>query len=274
MNKLNKQFVEQYFSLINQSHDMKIRNPKMSYISVSTITMICDLDCEINTQALSANFQSPEFPICILKKTKAHNEYEITKRGKTIKSFYNQITINYIDHSTKSIKVFSNGRLQMTGLSSVNDANSAVNTLIKILHLSQNAIISTKVSIKDIYIAMINSNFSFNFGIDILKLKLHLEKKYKDFQIIYNPDVYPGLKIKHKTEFGTSSIFVFSTGNVVITGVKSLIEIEKSFVCISETINNNISEYKTLLKPPIKQVKKSNIFKDGYPIQLFNICKS
>ena len=226
MQNLNKEFIESYFSLMRKSCEMKEIYNNMSFISLSTITMICELNVEINIENLTVNFKSPEYPICFLKKTKAHDEYEITKRGKTIKSFYNQITINYSDHSTKSIKVFSNGRLQITGLASVSDAKKAVQNLINILYLSNNSIESTNVVVKSAKIAMINSNFSFNIGIDIIKLKSQLEQKYKNMQIIYNPDVYPGLKIKHTTNSGVSSIFVFSTGNVVITGVKSINEIK------------------------------------------------
>ena len=133
MESLNKDFIENYFSLMRKSCELKEMYGNISYIGLSTITMICELDTEINITNLTNNFKSPEYPICFMKRTKAHNEYEVTKRGKTIKSFYNQITINYSDHSTKSIKVFSNGRLQITGLSSVSDAKKAVHHLINIL---------------------------------------------------------------------------------------------------------------------------------------------
>ena len=119
---------------------------------------------------------------------------------------------------------------------------------------------------------MINSNFSFNIGIDIIKLKYNLEQKYKNMQIIYNPDVYPGLKIKHTTRTGISSIFVFSTGNVVITGVKSIKEIEESFSCIALTVVNNLTKYKALIMPTKKEKKKYNISKCGYPTHLYDMC--
>ena len=166
MDKLKESFVAKYFMLNEASYNQKLKNEEMSYISLSTITMICDLSCSINIKALSDNFMSCNFPICSLKKTKAHDEYELTKRGKTKKSFYNQITINFCDHTKKSIKVFSNGRLQITGLVSVYDAEFAVNTLIKILSISSGSIDvdPQSVYLKDISIAMINSNFSFSFN--------------------------------------------------------------------------------------------------------------
>ena len=168
--------------------------------------------------------------------------------------------------------MFSNGRLQITGLSSVSDAKKAVQNLINILCLSKDSTESGNIMIKSSKIAMINSNFSFNIGIDIIKLKTDLEHKYKNMQIIYNPDVYPGLKIKHTTKTGMSSIFVFSTGNVVITGVKSINEIEESFECIAQTVVNDIKKYKTLLIPTQKDKKKYNISKNGYPTHLYDMC--
>jgi TATA-box binding protein (TBP) (component of TFIID and TFIIIB) len=272
MDSLNNNFIESYFSLTETSLLMKDKNPLMSHIGLSTITMICDLSTSIDTKALSENFQSPDYPICTLKKTKAHDEYEVSKRGKTKKSFYNQTTINYSDHSTKSIKVFSNGRLQMTGLSSVNDARKAVNVLKTVFKASRGSVNTTDINIVASSIAMINSNFSFNVGIDIIKLKKHLEKKYDTIRIIYNPEVYPGLKIKHTTSRGISSLFVFTTGNVVITGVKSIQEIEESFLLIAQNVNANLDIFKTLLKP--KENKKSPkicIIKNGYPLYQYNI---
>lgn len=270
MDKLKESFVAKYFMLNEASYNQKLKNEEMSYISLSTITMICDLSCSINIKALSDNFMSCNFPICSLKKTKAHDEYELTKRGKTKKSFYNQITINFCDHTKKSIKVFSNGRLQITGLVSVYDAEFAVNTLIKILSISSGSIDvdPQSVYVKDISIAMINSNFSFNFGLDILKLKRKLES-FKSVSVIYNPDVYPGLKVKHKTNNGISSIFIFSTGNVVITGVKSIEEIIDSFELVSNTVNDNKNDYKTIFKVPMKKSKRTVSFKNGYPIHLY-----
>jgi TATA-box binding protein (TBP) (component of TFIID and TFIIIB) len=272
MEKLKESFANDYFNLIELSHEQKLINTEMSYISISTITMICDLSCSINTQALSDNFMSCDYPTCWLKKTKAHDEYELTKRGKTKKSFYNQVTINFCDHTKKSIKVFSNGRLQITGLTSVYDTEFTINTLLKVLSLSSNAV-DKDVNINDVYvkhisIAMINSNFSFNFGVDIIKLKKKFEKM-ENVSIIYNPDVYPGLKVKHKTKYGVSSMFIFSTGNVVITGVKDLKEIEESFRLVTHLVNSDIMMYRTIFKVLKKDNNKTLTFKKGYPIHLY-----
>lgn len=270
MKDLHEYFKESYLDLMDDSLSHKKDNPNMSFIGISTITMICDLSCSIDIQALSNNFCSTTYPICTLKKTKAHDEYEVSKRGKTRKSFYNQSTVNYTDHSTKSMKVFSNGRLQITGLSSVADAKNAVNILCEILRKSYGSVKAKEITVKDCSIAMINSNFSFNVGIDILKIKKDLEKSEHDVGIIYNPEVYPGLKIKHKTSKGTSSLFVFTTGNVVITGVKSIQEIIESFSMIASTVNSKLDTYKTILKPPKAKIRKSDVSKHGYPLHLYN----
>ena len=275
MNSLNSQFIESMFALNELSHNAKAKNNNMSYIGISTMTMICDLNCEIDIQKLGTNFTSPDFPVFTIKQTKRHDEYELTKRGKTIKSFYNQITLNYVDHSTKSIKLFSNGRLQITGAASVNDTIKAVNNVISVLKLSKDVVTNIdhdKISPKSAKIAMINSNFSFNMCLDILKLKKKLEETCKSMSIIYNPDVYPGLKIKHTTRYGTSSIFVFTTGNVVITGVKSIQEIHESFSVISDIVNNNILQFKTVFDPPKPKVSKNFPYKYGYPSHIFDMC--
>ena len=137
---LKQRFSDQYFELMGESHNAKLDNPAMSYVSISTITIVCDLSGEIDIKKLSEGFESPSFPVCKIKHTKQHNEYEISKRGKVRKSFYNQITVFYIDHSTKSIKVFSNGRLQMTGLSSIQEASKVADMMCQIIKKAPGAL--------------------------------------------------------------------------------------------------------------------------------------
>jgi TATA-box binding protein (TBP) (component of TFIID and TFIIIB) len=229
------------------------------------MTFIADLCVEVSIENLKNNFKSPAFPVCSFKKTKNHHEYETTKRGKKKLSFYNQITINYSDHTTKSIKIFSNGRLQMTGITSLNEAKKSaeiISDIIKAVDPKIKEIIPSKFQI-----ALINSNFSFKNSLNIIKLRHYIT----DCKIEYKPDVYPGLKIKHNET--NASIFLFSTGNVVITGVKSLKSIQKAF----EHITKNVLDCYSEIKLPVNntpKLKKQILYKDGYQFPQYNACLS
>jgi len=233
----------------------------LNCISISTMTFIADIGVSVDIEALNKNFSSPIYPICSIKRTKKHHEYETTKRGKKKLSFYNQITINYTDHTTKSIKIFSNGRLQMTGLTSLNEAKVSVELMIGIIQKSTNKF--TEITASKFEIALINSNFSFKRSINIVKLRPLIT----DCKVDYKPDVYPGLKIKHNST--GASIFLFSTGNVVITGVKSLRSIKAALIHIIHDVFNNYETVKLPFSPQAK-LKKQIIMKSGYKISEFD----
>ena len=277
--ELTQTFSDQYLQLMDESHNAKLDNPAMSYISISTMTIVCDLSGEIDIKKLSEGFESPSFPVCQIKHTKQHNEYEISKRGKVRKSFYNQITVFYTDHSTKSIKVFSNGRLQMTGLSSIQEASKVAEMMCKIIKCAPGALRSNPdhFGLVSLSIGMINSNFSFHCCIDIIKV-YDIIKSTPNIHVTYDPDVYPGLKIKVQLSPGTfASMFVFSTGNVVITGVKEPSHIQRAFVIISEAVNQNLEIVKSrFLHAPIKSKPKKHtqavVCVHGYPSHIFDRC--
>ena len=276
MEHANADFKQHFLQLMQASHDAKGINELMSYISISTITIICDLSDEIDIKALNDNFIGPCHPVCFMKKTKAHDEYEVTKRGKTKKSFYNQITIQYQDVTTKSIKVFSNGRLQMTGMTSMYDAIKAAGVLCDIVTKTPFATKSLNIHPVEMHIAMINSNFSFNSGLHILSIKDDLGS-HDDIHVQYDPEVYPGLKIKQKMDDGSfCSLFVFSTGNVVITGVKKLEYTLKAFNTITTLINSNLNKYKSKYQAAQSSRRASKLrsheFIHGYPKYLYQSC--
>ena len=238
------------------------------------MTIICDLSCDIDIKVLSENFKSPSYPVCTLVKTKEHDEYELTRRGKTRKSFYNQTTIQYTDHTTKSIKVFSNGRLQMTGLTSITEALQAAHILCDILKSTPFSLKSPCDGVSNLYIGMINSNFCIQSGINIIQLK-SLANDLPDVHVRYDPNVYPGLKIKVKNEDNSmTSCFVFGTGNVLITGAKHLTHIHNTFKIISSLIVNNPHVLiPSCVQPVYKKVKDHSIlYKSGYPAHLYNCC--
>ena len=249
-------FTNEYFDLMETSFRLSQSKP-LNCISISTMTFIADLGVTIDIESLNKNFTSTTYPICSIKRTKKHHEYETTKRGKKKLSFYNQITITYVDHTTKSIKIFSNGRLQMTGITSLNEAKYAANTIIQIIKNSVDS--EADINASKFEIALINSNFSFKNNLNIVKLRPLI----KDCKVEYKPDVYPGLKIKHNST--GASIFLFSTGNVVITGVKSLTSIREAFTHITNNVFDNYETIKLPYVAPVK-IKQLPVIKNGYAI--------
>ena len=163
---------DEYLSLceINYKHRKKLE--QMTPVSITTMTMIYDLNILVDIQALSTNYIMPEYPKCFIK----NNTGARSKR-----SFYNQITISFRDHTTKSVKVFSNGRLQITGLTSMNECKSTTKIIFDILKKSDNVLKSDATYIfsrECVYIAMINTSFSYGMSLNILYLKISAKKFY------------------------------------------------------------------------------------------------
>ena len=273
-------FNETYIKLMNDCFEIKKGIKEFQYINISTITIIGKLNNEhIDIKKLSESFESPQYPSCVVKKTKKHGEYEESSRGKKKKSFYNQITIQYKDYSkvsnkklfiTKSIKIFSNGMLQMTGVTSLIEAETIGTMICKIL--TDHFPLDKEFTVKSLEIGMINSNFSFGYDLNILKYKNIYQSEKCNVE--YVPDVYPGLKIKYgsnEQNKGTS-IFVFATGNVLITGSKSLEEIREAFLYIVESTLNNWQHTSAKQKPD-KSLNYKTTYNNGYEIAQFQ-CAS
>tara|TARA_B100001094_G_scaffold296342_1_gene318472 strand:+ start:1064 stop:1864 length:801 start_codon:yes stop_codon:yes gene_type:complete len=211
-------FTEDFRELCNICIDARKTIKNLTPISISTMTIVCELNVDIDISALSSKFISPKFPHCTVSKPKG-------KHGKKT-NFYNCTSIMYEDHSKKNIKVFKNGKLQMTGITSKYECFK-VCVLVKNILINTPTVINSEMTMKDnpvMEICMINTNFSINCEIDIENTLQKVLKK-EDFieYAKYDPDVYPGLKVKfvHSDNVKTS-IFIFATGSIVITGSKRL----------------------------------------------------
>jgi len=233
-------------------------------LNVSTITLICNLNVDrICMKTFCEHFVEPGIEI---KRCKPNKEYELTKRGKLKKSFFNQVTLNYRDISKKSIKVFSNGKLQLTGLTSClecNQVSKIVNGWLK-KYLNDESIVIT-----DMYMGMINSNFSVMTNLDLIRLNTLLNVHDK-VRSTYNPESYPAINMKYiDSEKDISvSVFIFGTGNIVITGGKRLGHMREAYRFIHDTISSN-RERVCKTNEHIPKVVRVETHIQGYPIRQY-----
>lgn len=223
--------------------------------NISTITLIGDLDtAELDLARLVESLSNSIFEIKISSK----NQHTVTKRGKIKKSFFNQITLNYKDISKKSIKLFSNGIIHITGLTCFLECNKLSLKIVDII----NECLNTNISLLGLRIGMINNNFSCNYN---LNLRVLSKKLITTCYISrYNPESYPAINLKYEKV----SIFIFGSGNVVITGGKSLEEIIDTYKFITNFIRNNPE----VCKGVNVKTKKPSEYVHGYPIRQMISC--
>ena len=270
------QFSSDYLDLMSLCYKTINRFPsdiQPGYINLSTMTMICDLTKAVNISSFSDNFISPTNIQCTIKKPKHNSEFELSKRGKKKKTFFNQASIHYRDHTTKCIKVFSNGRLHITGVTSMIEATNVCNFTCDILNNTLGSITGgDKVEAIDLKICMINTNFALNHGINIIKLKDYL-RPFENILCNYTPDTYPGLKIKFThSNLNKSSVFIFSSGQIVITGVKLLTDVHDVYLNLMNIISSNFQD---IHNPNIQlksKKKKQEIYSNGYKMSLIQPC--
>ena len=172
---------------------------------------------------------------------------------------------NYIN-----MKLFKNGRIQMTGLKKIENGPVAINTIIDIiknLNLNNDIIDKNDLEFSDYKICLINSDFKFFSKLRRNKLFDFLNNK-TDLICSYEPCIYPGVKIQFfynnkydgicrcsdgycsnkdkKSLCGKVTIAVFESGCTIITGAKSLEQINVTYKYIKELLTNNIDNFKKI----------------------------
>jgi len=85
----------------------------------------------------------------------------------------------------------------------------------------------------------------------------------EDIKTTYDPDVYPGLKLKLMPN---GKVFVFGTGKVVITGAKDLEHILYAYTKLNEIIRDNWETVKFPEQTREKESKSVIPIVNGYPI--------
>jgi len=208
-------------------------NIRPSRIKLTTITMVSSFSKPIDVNEIRSVFEE-------LKDVNLHtgstSNKAITWYLKPT-TFYNQITLTYDDgHSTKSIKIFPNGSIQVAGCEDIFNCSYIIKSLIYILQSFDKDIVPPADTFR---VVMINSNFSLNYNINLLKTTHHFENYSDIFKVSFEPDRYSAVKIKFKPAEDMKEITtsIFGTGKIIITGAETLKEIVFAYNIINEHIN-------------------------------------
>lgn len=218
-------------------------------ITISTITIHCKIDIKFNILNL-INHWPKNNPYVIIHNTKKRNN------NKKNNMFFNQVPIN-INISKKnkpiSIKLFTNGTIHLTGCKSIHNVTDALNVLFNELKSIQSEfefvddLSSLKVeNLKQVKIAMINSNFTMPFNIDRTKLFECLKKD--KITSSYDSLIHAGVIIRHTTSINDNkiiTILVFEKGAIIITGARNYQQILSAYNFINQYI---LSRYHIIKK--------------------------
>lgn len=198
---------------LTQMIDSKTSNA--TYARITTMTILASLNRDIDIGAIKASK-----PVSI-----NGTEWKVKEN-----TFYNQVTIEtHGSFSKKSIKIFPNGSIHVTGCSDMIDCRA----ILKKLEVLVNFIfpeVSVPYSIDEFYIAMINANFTMMFTMNLRKVL----EIFKEFDVSFNPETYSAVKLKR---LGVTAS-IFASGSVIITGAKELDQIIETYrFLIKELVN-------------------------------------
>lgn len=252
--------------------DILDNNTFINYIDINTYNMnVIPNNVSISTMSLASSFATlvktdnifkymilEEDNIIAIKSSggiRCIQEYKpkfksINKNSKRL--FFNQNTIIVRVDTDRfvNIKLFKNGSMQMTGCRYLNDANIVINKLVK--KLRERLIVKTDngfieidfidnhdaLHITRFKIDLINSNFGVSYSIN----KENLFRLLTDRNVLCRlSPIHSCVNIKHKIVSDDTfiSIFVFQTGNIIITGAKKPEHVREAYNYIVRFLNEN-----------------------------------
>lgn len=210
-----------------------------SWVKITTITMVSTLSETIDIHKFRDRME--KLGSVRLKMNGSKSEgFEWKLKATT---FYNQVTLGYQDaYSTKSVKVFPNGSIQVAGCSDLFDCKRIITQLV---YLLTNVLqLERKISPGDFRIVMINTNFSINKFLNLIEIAEHFGNN-KNFKVSFDPDRYSAVKVKFKPAEDMKEVTtsIFSTGKIIVTGAETLKEIAFAYNCINRYMNLKPSIY-------------------------------
>jgi len=225
------------------------QSPDPSWVRITTITMCSKFLEAIDLPKFRENFKKLE---TVYVRPKGSRSRGFAWKMKET-AFYNQVTIGYEDHSSrKSIKLFPNGSIQVAGCADLFDCRRILKQLSFILMvvLGKEAV----VPVDEVSVKMINTNFSLNSSVNLLKIIGKLSKAAPgqdsaspSFKVTFDPDRYSAVKVKFVPKPGQKQVTasIFSTGKIIVTGAQTLDEIAEAY----SILNQNLRDPAILIKP-------------------------
>jgi TATA-box binding protein (TBP) (component of TFIID and TFIIIB) len=243
-------------------------------LHISTMVQIGKLNTKIILKTLAENLNINDNILYIeygSEINKGENNKKLSDKKRAVKKyFYNQLTIHVHNNLKKNkrvnVKIFNNGRIQMTGINSDIVGQTTMDIVLKeFLKLSNKEEIFSEDEVKqvnDLETVLINSDFDVYHEID--RENLHRTIVENGYLSSYEPCNYPGVNIKYyfnplKRNFGICdcdkhcngkglndtckkiTIAVFKSGKIIITGGRSKYHIQTAYEFITEFIDENKS---------------------------------
>lgn len=257
--------------------DVAITEYRISTMTVTgNINSVIDLETFYNFIEIDKyeSIRYVEYGTKELQSFKGVRVSKTKKKDKPLgKRFNNQLTLHMSDGlALYNVKLFKNGKIQMTGVKDCDGAQRIIDELIKIIkigNLSCPNIVSDESSLENSGLStrLINCDFRVNYKIDRPKFHRLLVTKY-NLNCTYEPCIYQGVKVSYffnkdtpggrckcavrcsgkgpKTICKKVTIAAFQSGCVTITGALTIDHVNYVYELFSEILKK---EAQTIHQP-------------------------
>jgi len=192
------------------------KTDEASYMRITTITIVASFNRTLDIPAIKTTFRENIINIKGFLWTVKENK------------FFNQVTIEHRNtYSKKSIKLFPNGSIHITGCSDLDDSSLVLKQICALMKQIFN---DQDFTIPTYRVVMINSNFVMKYTLN-LSTVIQVMKETGN-KVSFNPETYSAVKIK--TDKATISIFC--SGSIIITGAQSLDDIIDTYVMLMNVL--------------------------------------
>lgn len=230
---MNTQVSENTFSYLVTLNEIKDNAPPgdvTSFPKLITITMVANTGREMDLPRVRESFPPDGLRIRFAKSPDA-NVWHLKQT-----QFYNQVTLFYTDKSsTKSIKIFSNGSIQVAGCTDLFDCHRVIRQVGIVI----NHVLGIVVNIQEFRICMINANFQFNKDVNLRNCARHLSDQ-PGMNVNLSRDRYAAVKVKFKPadDMKQMTASIFSTGKAILSGAENLKEIALGYNRLVHLMNH------------------------------------
>lgn len=243
----------------------------MDHLKISTITSILKLSEDINLDKVYKNVPITdyvkfiEYGVDNPPKGFSKKLLKKSRKNKKKKIFYNQVTLHvYHDDKIMNVKLFNNGKVQITGLKKLDQSLSCMNKLIK--YFEDIDIFDNNIQILSNESVMVNSDF--DIGYPVNREALHRDIIDMDMYSSFEPCIYPGVNIKYFINtnnddgicccenmcngkgFGHGdgyckkiTIAVFMSGKIIVTGGRNLEHVYTGYQFIKSLMDERKDKY-------------------------------
>lgn len=209
------------------------RRMRPTRASISTMTITASLNvrrvCK-DSMVIALSLVDGDGPLTTAK----------THKRKRTSVFFNQITLR---HGTKSVKVFLNGSMHVTGCTSPMqfvDISAAVCAFMANVAGVETVDGDCNVRIVGFDIQMINLNFGAGTQLHLQSLRDRCTER--GYVASYDSDMYPGLNVKVPVGDRHATVLLFRSGKVIVTGSKSAHELETAHALITDVLDAEFAQ--------------------------------